>query len=130
MTSVLRVEASFKGVEKLHGTKVGVEVQPLAQAQYAGFGPFLVLDLVPLGTAHGGLQDRLGGLAGLEGVVRKRVVELVDGDAPRVLGFVFELVTEHHPDAVEDLFGLLANFRPDPIPSENDDVVIHPKLQK
>jgi hypothetical protein len=34
-------------------------------------------------------------------------------------------VTEHFPHAVEDLLGFLADFRPDTVPGQYDDVEVH-----
>ena len=71
-----------QGVVDLDGAQVGVEAQPLADAQKPLLGARGVgVGGVPLGPAHAGEKHRVRGLSRREGLVGQRVAARVDGCA-------------------------------------------------
>ena len=70
-----------EGRNNLHRPQIGEQLHAGAQAQQAGFRPFLAREAVEAGAADGGQQHSIGCLAGFQGAGGQRLTGGIDGTA-------------------------------------------------
>ena len=97
-------------------SQIGIDAERLAQGQKAGFGARG--GLVPFGSAHCAEEDRVGGLAGGQGLVGQGFARTV-----RLLELHREAGQGGSP--FDDGAGDAGDFRADPVTGQKDDAIGH-----
>ncbi len=112
-------------VEDLHGAQVRIRAESLPQAEKSLLGADpLGIGGVPLGTADGAQEHRVGLLTHRERFLGKRASRGVDGRAAHQSFLVGECVSALRSNGVQDLLRLRGDLGTDAVARQNGDVIL------
>src|SRR5208282_5299287 len=102
-----------------HRPQVGEQSERLAQAEQRLLGPLFRVGIVPLGTAHGAEQNRIGIPGILQNVVGKRSADGIERVAANQSLLELQIDRRLARDRLQDLLGLADDFGSDAVTLQN-----------
>ena len=107
------------------GTEICKQLKLSSKSQQRLFGTVVAAQVVPLGSAHRAQQHRVGRLARVNRVLRKRTAHGVDCNAAREFFGKIKFVTVNLAHAVKSFYRLVDYIRTYSVAGYRDNVVFH-----